>query len=129
MSLTHYCIGNLSIIVSDAPYIYIWCTVSKITTGVADSTNEIIEMIVIIISLIIVVFVSYYIWKKAEEETEKIMQQRRTSAIARKTRSRVGTHTVQKSHYTSHKFDSVTDEKLASSTAKRMTFDGKEMML
>ena len=63
---------------------------TKLTKGVTDQTSEVLEFVVIIISLIIMVFVSWYIYKKAQGEADKIMEFRKSSAIARKSKSRVG---------------------------------------
>jgi phosphate/sulfate permease len=93
MKLLDYCIGNLAIIFCDAPYIYIWCSISKITKGVDEaSTGAIIEFIVIIVSIFIVVGVAYYVYKVAQAEADKIMEFRKSSALARKTKSRISSH-------------------------------------
>jgi uncharacterized membrane protein YdjX (TVP38/TMEM64 family) len=91
MTLMDYWIGNLAIIFWDAPYIYICCSISKITHGVKDtSAGAIIEFIVIIISVVIVLGVAVYVYKIAQFEADRIMEQRKSSALARKTRSRTG---------------------------------------
>jgi len=77
MSLLDYCIGNLAIIFWDASYIYICCSVSKMTSGIG---------ITYAISLVIVIGVSYYIYRVAQSEADKIMEERRTSIIIRKSR-------------------------------------------
>lgn len=88
----------------------------------SEETNEVIELIVIIFSLIIVVIVSYYIYTKAQLEADRIMTQRRSSAIARKTRSRAGT-AGPKSVYTSQSTNKHESKIDASSVQKRMSFD------
>lgn len=90
MSVIDYSIGNLAIIFCDGPYIYIWCSISKISSGIEEaSTGAIIELIVIIISIIIVFGVAYYVYKIAQGEADRIMEQRRSSMVARRTLSRV----------------------------------------
>ena len=91
MTVIDYTIGNLTIIGWDGPYIYIWCSISKITNSVSiDSTSEIVEIVVVVISVIIVIVVTIFVYRTAQEEADKIVEMRRSSAIARKTRSRVG---------------------------------------
>lgn len=91
MTVIDYTIGNLTIIGCDGPYIYICCSISKITNSVSiDDNSKILEIIVILISIIIVVIVTIFVYRTAQEEADKIMEMRRSSAIARKTRSRVG---------------------------------------
>ncbi|CAI2373059.1 unnamed protein product [Moneuplotes crassus] len=90
MSVFDYCIGNLAIIFCDGPYIYICCSISKISSGIEEaSTGAVIELIVIIISVIIVLGVAYYVYKIAQSEADKIMEQRRSSLVARRTLSKV----------------------------------------
>lgn len=91
MTVLDYTIGNLTIIGCDGPYIYICCSISKITNSVTiDDNSKILEIIVIVISVIIVIIVTIFVYRTAQEEADKIMEMRRSSAIARKTRTRVG---------------------------------------
>lgn len=91
MTLLDYWIGNLAIIFWDAPYIYICWSISKITGGVEEaSAGAIVEFIVIIVSIFIVIGVAYYVYKVAQAEADKIMEFRKSSALARKTKSRIG---------------------------------------
>jgi uncharacterized membrane protein YdjX (TVP38/TMEM64 family) len=90
MKLVDYWIGNLAIILCDGPYIYICCSISKITHGVQDtSASGILEFIVIIISVLIVLGVAIYVYKIAQAEADKIIEQRRSTVTAYKTRSRI----------------------------------------
>jgi hypothetical protein len=52
------------------------------------SAGAILEFIIIIISVIIVLGVAIYVYKIAQHEADKIMIERKSSAMARKSKSR-----------------------------------------
>ena len=82
MSILDYSIENFAIIFWDGPYIYIWCSISRISSGIDEaSTGAVIEFIVILIGILIVIGVAYYVYTIAQAEADKIMEERRSSKI------------------------------------------------
>ena len=81
MTSLDYVIGNLGIIISDAPYIYVWASISDISK--VNNANQqlgvwyyVIIGISIVIVIIVIIMIYFFAKKELKKTIEKMQQEK-----------------------------------------------------